>query len=367
MDSGAFPQVDPMGSASSTAMLTSSVVPQVLEYCTSQLARNAAVVDVEGVRRRDIDALASFGALGITMPTELGGLGADASVQREAAEVLAGSDASTWFCWAQHHTPSRIALATDQRELAESFATGKEFAGVAFAHLRRPGKPNPVATKVESGWLLNGTLDWVTSWDIADRILVIVRGDGEHENEYVHVFIPTTALPGMTIGDPLRLLAMGGTHTRPLTFADTFIADEDVVAIMDRTSWHESDEASSAGVSPAVFGLIRASIAELSVVSIRKTEASAAEIAAALTVEAVALRKSAYDCTEIEEQRRIRAHALDLVERATDAVVNAYAGAAMLEGHVAGRRVREARFMLVQAQTRASRQAWVDRQLSVFL
>lgn len=355
-----------MGSASSSAALT-NVVATVLELCSASIARTAAEVERIGVQRSTIDALAACGALGITMPVELGGLGADGEVQREVAELLAGSDASTWFCWAQHHTPSRVALESGWIETASAFATGAQFAGVAFAHVRRPGPPNPVATRADGGWLLNGTLDWVTSWDIADQVLVVARGEANDADAYVHMFLPTVAADGMTVGDPLQLLAMGGTHTRPITFRQMFVPDSRVVAIVDRAQWHARDDETSAGASPAVFGLIRASIAELSAVSVRNGERSAARMAEALTREATDVRASAYAATELSEQVRLRAHSLDLLCRATDAVVNAYAGSAMLSGHVAGRRVREARFMLVQAQTARSRTAWVDRQLSASL
>ena len=47
----------------------------------------------------------------------------------------------------------------------EPVASGQALAGVAFAQLRRAGAANP----------LDGRLDWITSWDIADLVLLCLR------------------------------------------------------------------------------------------------------------------------------------------------------------------------------------------------
>ena len=57
----------------------------------------------------------------------------------------------------------------------EGLRSGSYLGAVAFAHLRRLGPPNPVAERVHGGWSITGKLDWVTSWDIADVMLVMVR------------------------------------------------------------------------------------------------------------------------------------------------------------------------------------------------
>ena len=217
MEAALFPQIDPMGSASSAAIFSTTVVPDVLELCRKVIARDAADVDANGVKRRTLEALAAVHACGITVPTEFGGLGADVAVQREVAELLAGSDASTWFCWAQHHTPTRVAIDAGETELATKFARGELLAGVAFAHVRRPGAPNPIAKRIDGGWSVTGTLDWVTGWDVVDRVLIVIAAPDE--DVYMHAFIEPIPAPGLEIGKPLALLAMGGTHTRPIAFS----------------------------------------------------------------------------------------------------------------------------------------------------
>ena len=142
------------------------------------LATAASESDRVGVPRASFDALAAAGLLG--KPLE------PPSLQRELAERLFMADGSLTFCWLQHQLPLRrllCATTTAEAPAAEALrerwlepvASGRALAAVAFAQLRRPGAPNPAATRLPGGWRLDGQLDWITSWDIADLVLLCVR------------------------------------------------------------------------------------------------------------------------------------------------------------------------------------------------
>ena len=94
------------------------------EPLLSAIAAAAANTDRHGVPRRCFDAMAAAGLLGRPL------------------------------------TPPAL-----QDRWLEPVACGQALAGVAFAHLRRAGAPNP----------LDGRLDWITSWDIADLVLLCLR------------------------------------------------------------------------------------------------------------------------------------------------------------------------------------------------
>ena len=166
-----------------------------------------------------------------------------------SAELLAGSDATTWFTWVQHQTPLRIlegsadglvsgAPAGLTDDLLPRMRTGRALSAVAFAHVRRPGSPNPVATRIPGGWRLDGVLDWVTSWDIADVVMVMAQGSGADADRLVCCYLPAGAAPdrtpGVTPGPVLELLAMSGTHTRPVRLEGVHVPDERVGAVLDR-------------------------------------------------------------------------------------------------------------------------------------
>jgi alkylation response protein AidB-like acyl-CoA dehydrogenase len=126
------------------------------------IAAAAADTDRHGVQRRCFDAMAAAGLLGRPL--------APPALQRELAERLFMADGSLTFCWLQHQMPLRRllnAVSTPAAPAAsalrdrwlEQVASGQALAGVAFAHLRRPGAANPAASRIPGGWRLDGRLD----------------------------------------------------------------------------------------------------------------------------------------------------------------------------------------------------------------
>jgi alkylation response protein AidB-like acyl-CoA dehydrogenase len=352
-------------------------LPKSHEPLLGAIAAAAAGTDRDGVPRTSFDALAAGGLLGTPLEPP--------SLQRELAERLCMADGSLSFCWLQHQVPlRRLQTATSTAEapaaeaLRESWlepvATGRALAGVAFAHLRRPGEPNPTATRIPGGWRLNGLLDWITSWDIADLVLLFIRCLDAGSDRVVGLMLPAGAsgalLPeGIHLGDPLALLAMGGTHTRPMQFNAAELPDSQVLFVEDFSRWNQADAATVCRVSPVVFGCIRGALADLHQVASRHDDSEALNLADDLARQCRQLRREAYGLIDGDPEasgqlrlrhRELRAQALDLAMRAAEAAVIAHAGAAMYAGCEAERRLREASFLLVQAQTADSRRASLD-------
>jgi len=334
----------------------------------AEIAERAAQSDAEGIPRSEIDALAGVGLLGSALEP--------AARQREVAERIAMADASVWFCWAQHQTPMKTLAAAEPGDHAPlvdeikarwlpGLQDGRFLGSVAFAHLRRPGTPNPVAERVHGGWAITGTLDWVTSWDIADVMLLMVRGSGDYAGSIVCCYLAAgrdpAYLDGLHVHEPLKLLAMSGTHTRPMTLDAMKVADTNVAALLDYEEWSRADAKKTVDVNPAAFGVIRGALAELHATGERRGDQQILDLAASLAARTRELRRAAYQAMENDapgdDRVALRAQALELVVQATTAVVTGQAGAAMRSGCSAERRVREAMFLQVQAQTAQTRAA----------
>jgi alkylation response protein AidB-like acyl-CoA dehydrogenase len=357
----AFPLHDPVGPDEGAA-----VDVETLAHLLVPLAADA---DRRGVQRESLDRLAAAGYLGSPLTP--------ASGQRELGEVISGIDATTWFCWVQHQSPLRTLEQASagpltpqvealQAQLLPGLRSGSDVSAVAFAHVRRPGPPNPTATRVDGGWRIDGTLDWVTSWDIADLVMVVAQGSGAHADSLVSMFLPAgrsqERLPGLEMDLPLALLAMSGTHTRPIRLDNVLVTDASVVEVADRAEWLARDAVTSANASPAAFGIARGAIAELDALATQRSDEGMKALAVALIEECRTIRRAAYAAVDepsatVDLRLRLRAASLDLVTRATTSVVVARAGAAMRAGQDAERRVREGMFLQVQAQTAATRAA----------
>lgn len=340
-------------------------LPERCEPVLRAFADKAAIADAHGVSRTSIDALAAAGMFGAPWTP--------ASEQRELAERIAMADASTWFCWAQHQTPlaaltaARVSsespnVLTLQDSWLDAMRSGQALAAVAFAHLRRAGKVNPIAERVDGGWRINGSLDWVTSWDIADVLVLMVRS----EDRVVTFLIPAghsdaTPIAGVHLGEPLSLLAMGGTHTRPMLFEDALISDDHVLSVEQFSQWRDRDAMKTIDANPAAFGVARGAIAELVELARDRDDHAITLTAQGLAQSVRRCRERAYALVDeggAESERiAMRIQSLDLAAEATRAVVIARAGAAMMRGRSAERRVREAMFLQVQAQTARARDA----------
>lgn len=335
--------------------------PDVYELIASCIGSSAALVERSGVRRETLLELGRHGLFGAPL--------APICAQRELAELIAGADGDTWFCWSQHGTPLRTLLgATAPGSVASTWRdplqAGSAIAAVAFAHLRRAGEPNPIAKRVRGGWRFDGTLDWITSWDIADVVLLMARD--RDSDQIVQALLPAghnESSSGLSVGPVLDLIAMRGTHTRPARLDDVFVSDDHIVDVLPMDRWRPAQDAKTVHASPATFGVTRSAIAELAQLAGERSSKTLDELCQALGEECRQLRRRAYelqdtfDPADRDEHLRLRARSLDLVMRATTSVVTARAGAAMMVGTSAERRVRTALFLQVQAQTSDSREA----------
>jgi alkylation response protein AidB-like acyl-CoA dehydrogenase len=347
------------------------------------LARDANEVDRNGVTRDRVDLIARAGLLAPTSPVELGGSAVPEPVAREIVERIAGACGTTWFVVTQHRAPAELAAATKNIVLRDRWAvplaSGTALGAVAFAHLRRPGPPSVRATRVADGWVVDGTLDWVTSWGIADVLLLMAESvDGDvvqallpmpRANELdAPTAEPVEPWPGVRASGRVPLAAMGGTRTVAVDLAGAHLRDEDVLSVLPKQVWLAQDRLRTVNATPASFGLARAAIGALHVTGERRGSAEALDLASLLAVEAKDLRARAYrliddvDAAERTEERvAARAQALDLTGRATSALVAARAGGAVRLDDDAQRYARESMFQLVQAQTSVSRAATLAR------
>jgi len=307
--------------------------------------------------------------LGAWAPQELGGTGAPDAVVRELTEQLAGASGALWFVSAQHRSPAEAAQATDNAALrtrwAAPLASGQALGAVAFAHVRRPGPPSVVAEPTRSGWQVSGRLDWVTSWGLADVLLLMAQTP---EGDVVQLLLPAEARPGLVVTGRLPLAVMGGTSTVGVRLDGMAAGSEEVAAVVPHSDWLERDALRTANASPASFGLARAAVDRLADTAVRRGSDEGTELAGVLAERLVSVRREAYALVddappEAEVTRRVelRAEALDLCVGATTALVAAEGGRAMLLDSPAQRWAREALFLLVQAQTGALREQLMAR------
>ena len=95
-------------------------------------------------------------------------------------------------------------------------------------------------------------------------------------------------------GATVDILAMSGTHSRPIVFDHTFVSREFVFGVMDAHEWLEADALKTVLPNPAALGVARAAIEELNRVSINRKQAKGEELAHELAKRFEDLRTRSY-------------------------------------------------------------------------
>ena len=355
---------------SATGQLT-SFVNDARQIAADLLVPTAEAVDRSEVPLAHVRRIASAGLLAPTVPVELGGGGAAPAVGREVVEVLSGASGATWFVCTQHGSPVRTMQTSDNIELRarlmRPLASGSTLAGIALAHLRRPGTPAVSGVVARGGWSVSGDVAWLSSWGLADIVMLGFR-DGA---DVVFAMVPAVEAPGFTAGPLLPLAAMQAARTVSVRLDDFFVSDADVAQRVPYDEWAERDAAMTANAAPAVFGLLGPVLARMRHEGQRRHEPATVALAERLEGDTGALRSLAYSLiddapagTRMSERLAVRAAVLELVVTATSALVAAGAGASMSLAHPAQRWAREALFHLIQAQTPPVRAATMQRFLA---
>lgn len=343
-------------------------------YAAQVLVPAAQQVDMDGLPEGHIAAARAAGLIGLAGPVEAGGAGVPPPVAREMTETLSGACGTTWFVLTQHGTPlamvERSPFAAVRAEYLRPLAIGDSLAGVAVSHLRRPGPPAVAAEARDGGWRIDGTVAWYTGWGLSQVFLL----GAQHGDDHLFFLVDAVEQPGLVAGAELPLAAMGGTHTVALELHGLHLAADRLVDVRSRPEWLADDITRTANVTPAVFGLLRAVLAELETTGRRRSSAEASALAEQLAAEGGRLRKAAYRLVDdvpagqaLTERLRLRAVACELATRAGAALVAAQAGGAMLRSSPAQRWAREALFHQVQAQTADVRSAQLRRYAEVGL
>jgi alkylation response protein AidB-like acyl-CoA dehydrogenase len=341
------------------------------------LAPHAEAADdpARGVDPDHLAQLAAHGLLSMKIPVAEGGHGADDRIDAETVELISGACGATWFVATQHRFPQGLSraplpgLPAEAVELSPAavryraaLADASTSAGIAIAHIRRPGPPAVRATPTAGGgWTLRGTADWCTGWRILDVVLIAASAPGDR---FVFALLPARDRPGLRATPALPLAVMAGTRTVGLELDGLAVAADDVLALVDVGLWRAHDAARTANTTPAALGLLRRILRELHALGSRRDRPEAVDAALTMAARAADRRSEAYALLtgvpmmeRVAERAALRAEVGQLTVRAANALVAARSGSSLLLTSPEQRWLREAAFHLVQAQTARVRAA----------
>lgn len=319
------------------------------------IAESAQLDSPDAWPQTSLRLLADRDLLGAAVPAEFGGtaLSPVESVERHIA--LSEACLVTAFVLSQRDAAChRIALSPDvglKRSLFPRLARGEAFATVGISHLstsrQHCGRPAVQATHSQSGYVLSGSIPWVSGARFADEIVV---GGTLDDGTQVLGVVPRAA-PGVAIGPSLELMALSASQTASIELRDVLIPHERILAGPVVGVMRQGPAGTgSLTTSALAVGAASASLSRLQAEAVLRPdlgpvmEALAAERDAVLHEMRNAAAISPISGAAVESVRR---RANSLVLRAAQAGLAASKGAGFVRGHPAERGVREAMFFLV--------------------
>jgi short-chain 2-methylacyl-CoA dehydrogenase len=208
----------------------------VREFAESKVAPVAAELDREHRFPYDLVAeLAELGLMGMPVPEEYGGAGADTLSYAIAVEELTRIDSSVAITLAAHTslgTMPILLFGTEEqkRQWLPDLASGSKLA--AFG-LTEPGAGSDAAAsrttaELRDGqWVINGSKIFITNagTDITACVTITAKtGDDEISN----VIVPN-GTPGYEISPQMEKLGWRASDTRELSFKDCAVPEENLL------------------------------------------------------------------------------------------------------------------------------------------
>jgi alkylation response protein AidB-like acyl-CoA dehydrogenase len=208
----------------------------VREFAQQRVAPVAEELDREGRFPYDLVAeMAQLGLMGMTIPEEYGGGGADTLAYAIAVEELTRVDSSVAITMAAHHSLGTLPIFSfgndeQKQQWLPDLASGKKLAAFGLTESDAGSDAGATRTRAElrdGECLINGSKIFITNagTDITACVTITARtGDDEISN----VIVPN-GTAGYEISKPMKKLGWRASDTRELSFKDCAVPEENLL------------------------------------------------------------------------------------------------------------------------------------------
>jgi butyryl-CoA dehydrogenase len=205
------------------------------EFAADKLLPIAHDIDEQGrVPPAILRELGSLGFMGVYVPEELGGAGADVVSYILASEEINRACASTGVIMQSNNSLAcdpilRFGTTAQHERWLRPLASGATLG--CFA-LSEPASGSDAAglqmtaKRDGSGWLLNGTKNFITNGVSADVIVAFAQTQPGSRHKGITAFIVDKPSTGLTVGRVERKLGITGSDTAQLVFDDVRVEDD---------------------------------------------------------------------------------------------------------------------------------------------
>src|SRR3954466_11199656 len=208
----------------------------VRDFAEQEVAPVAEELDREKRFPYEIVAkLGELGLMGIPFPEEYGGAGADSLAYAIAVEELTRVDSSVAITLCAHTSlgtqPIYLFGSDEQKQdWLPALTAGRKLGAFGLTEPEAGSDAGNVRTraKLEDGeWTINGAKQFITNAGTDTSGVVCIRarpGDDE-----ISSLIVANGTPGYTQGEPYRKMGWNASDTRPLSFEDCIVPEENLL------------------------------------------------------------------------------------------------------------------------------------------
>jgi alkylation response protein AidB-like acyl-CoA dehydrogenase len=210
----------------------------VRDFARSEVAPVAEELDrTKSFPYEIVAKLGELGLMGIPYPQEYGGGGADNLSYALVVEELARVDSSVAITLAAHTSlgtwPVHAFGSDEQKaEWMPALCAGERLGAFGLTEPEAgsdAGNTRTRAVRDDGDWIINGAKQFITNagTDISGFVTITARtGDDEISN----LLVPN-GTPGYEVGAPYRKMGWNASDTRPLSFEDCRVPEENLVGI----------------------------------------------------------------------------------------------------------------------------------------
>ncbi len=188
-----------------------------------------------------IHGLGDLGVLGMTVPTEYGGLGMSQYSYCKVVEIIAGRCASTALFVNAHQSiglKSILLFGTEEQKMKwlPPLAKGEKIAAFSLTEPNAGSDASGVETRAvydpeKKVYRLNGRKQWTTNGSIANVLTVMAQTEINGKDK-ITAFLVTPEMKGFNVLDyALEKVGMRGTKTANLEFRDMEVPEANILGV----------------------------------------------------------------------------------------------------------------------------------------
>ena len=159
--------------------------------------------------------LGELGLMGVCVPEEQGGAGADFLAYMLVLEELSRGDAGVGVTVAVHTSACALPLLDHGSSYVPALASGEELGAFALTEAGSGSDASAMRSRFEDG-RITGAKQWITNGSHASTFLVFAR-----EGERISAFVVRRGADGFAVGSEADKLGLHSASTTDLTFEDT--------------------------------------------------------------------------------------------------------------------------------------------------